>query len=777
MSQAPAWVIALRKSNRVLRDNDHVYATLEVIKAQYNRYDQDGKIRLPHYRDFNDEQTNTYWADIFSSDEDTDMFISEVKRQFQPRGLDATIDRLQYYKANGGFKINEIADLQFTKKQSKKKIDARIDKVVNEVLPFLEDKKRTGKQTAGTKGGTASGLTRINVEMQDVTKDKISDVLENNFDTWDEDQQMRYLDNLNKLLNKDRRKIKELRPFLTQRYGKKMLPLMRKWKWDRENRVTVSTDKDLSSLGFKSETIRGKPFQVISSFTGDKKKLRADIKNITGSGRGIEIKNKPVYDVFGAIDSFQEYGKESPQGMIFDKYELVEPFTSENAAYYLEKIMRSKQFGDKMSPRRLLTIKQRSDFLHRSLLKLLDGKYESSLADGTMADTFIASMDNMKFANEKYRLTHYAQKVFDTSNPFNPISNPKMGTIYDPTSDYYLDIGERDDFESPPKFREYKDRIIDELKGTGSISDAYKEEKKTLERNLRYLQYSISVPQKEFLETILDPEFRDEILQDIPSDESEQTDNQKEILELVQQLSAIDLDTRMTKKTVKYGDEEFDVFSMTESTYKLVDKLLMLSGLESEGTELRNELEDYEEQIVEFDTKLAEKGKVFDVNFDETQFSEGHEQDIAEIAYRGLAAGHTLNKVLGGNVIKDSIDNLDNLYNVIIGAGRIYFPSDRDRLNSLADNVQPREDLDLSTSPYASEIKEVAKIIKEMIPKLRTIIVKDIANKIKQILSESIYYQQTTRGKAPKKKKGKMVVSQNFLQILENKGIIKAVEQ
>ena len=43
MSQAPAWVIALRKSNRVLRDNDHVYATLEVIKAQYNRYDQDGK--------------------------------------------------------------------------------------------------------------------------------------------------------------------------------------------------------------------------------------------------------------------------------------------------------------------------------------------------------------------------------------------------------------------------------------------------------------------------------------------------------------------------------------------------------------------------------------------------------------------------------------------------------------------------------------------------------------------------------------------------------------
>ena len=84
MSQTPAWVLSLRKSNRVLLDNDRVYASLEVIKAQYNRYDQDGKIRLPHFERFNEEQTNTYWADIFSSDEDTDMFISEVKRKYQP---------------------------------------------------------------------------------------------------------------------------------------------------------------------------------------------------------------------------------------------------------------------------------------------------------------------------------------------------------------------------------------------------------------------------------------------------------------------------------------------------------------------------------------------------------------------------------------------------------------------------------------------------------------------------------------------------------------------
>ena len=205
---------------------------------------------------------------------------------------------------------------------------------------------------------------------------------------------------------------------------------------------------------------------------------------------------------------------------------------------------------------------------------------------------------------------------------------------------------------------------------------------------------------------------------------------------------------------------------MTESTHRPIVRLLLLSGLEAEDSEIRNELEDYEQQIAEFDVKLSEMGKIFDVDFDIEQFSEGHEQDVAEIAYRGLSAGHNLNDVLGGNVVKDSLDNLDNLYNVIIGAGRIYFPSDQQKLNSLSEKIEPKEDLDISDSPYTSEIKEVAKIIKDMIPKLRESITEDIKKKISQILSESLYYQQ-------KRKRGQ---KQNFLQILENKGIIQAVE-
>ena len=109
---------------------------------------------------------------------------------------------------------------------------------------------------------------------------------------------------------------------------------------------------------------------------------------------------------------------------------------------------------------------------------------------------------------------------------------------------------------------------------------------------------------------------------------------------------------------------------------------------------------------------------------------------------------------------------MDNLYNVIIGAGRIYFSSEQQKLDSLAKKIQPSEDLNLQESPFAEEIKELAKIIKEMIPKLRQAITEDIKNKIEEIVSESLTYQKR-RAKTSKR---------NFLKTLENQGIIRAVE-
>ena len=176
--------------------------------------------------------------------------------------------------------------------------------------------------------------------------------------------------------------------------------------------------------------------------------------------------------------------------------------------------------------------------------------------------------------------------------------------------------------------------------------------------------------------------------------------------------------------------------------------------------------DDNQEEIEEFDRVLQVYGKIFEIEFDESKFSEGHEQDIAEITYKGLASGHGLDEVLSGNVVKDQIDDLDNLYNVIIGAGRIYFSSEQEKLDSLAKKIQPSEDLNFQESPFAEDIKELAKIIKEMIPKLRQAITEDIKNKIEEIVSESLTYQKR-RAKTSKR---------NFLKTLENQGIIRAVE-
>ena len=374
-----------------------------------------------------------------------------------------------------------------------------------------------------------------------------------------------------------------------------------------------------------------------------------------------------------------------------------------------------------------------------------------------MADNFILNMQTMKFANEKYRLNYYAKTVFDAS-----VKGKTESEFYSSA----LENRMRDD--TNPDFDKYKKEIISQLKGRGSLKDSYDKEKNRLQSNLKFLEKSISPSQKEFIDNLLG-EDSEEFLQDIPDKESERSTNQKEILDIIQDLRDKELGIR--EKELDYGDKKITVFVVAiKSVFEKITKLLYLASIEPEGTELKfasDDLkDDNQEEIEEFDRVLQVYGKIFEIEFDESKFSEGHEQDIAEITYKGLASGHGLDEVLSGNVVKDQIDDLDNLYNVIIGAGRIYFSSEQEKLDSLAKKIQPSEDLNFQESPFAEDIKELAKIIKEMIPKLRQAITEDIKNKIEEIVSESLTYQKR-RAKTSKR---------NFLKTLENQGIIRAVE-
>lgn len=433
-----------------------------------------------------------------------------------------------------------------------------------------------------------------------------------------------------------------------------------------------------------------------------------------------------------------EYSKDDTKGMIFKEYEVVEPFTSTKAHVFLEKVMKEKEY-EKLSTNKLNAIKERSGFIHRSLLKILDGKYESMIEDGSMADNFILNMQTMKFANEKYRLNYYARSVYNASY---------KGDI---NNDFYSEIIEnRIKEDDKPTFDKYKNDIVNALKSRGSLKDSYEKEKETLQRNLKFIERSISPSQKEFIDRLLGEES-EALLQDIPERESEQSTNQKRILELIQDLSGKELGLR--EKELDYGDKKVNVVVIAiQSVFEKVTELLDLVGLEPEETELRfasDDLkEDFKDEMDEFDRVLQVYGKIFDVDFDESKFSEGHEQDIAEIAYRGLASGHGLDEILSGEVIKDQMDDLDNLYNVIVSAGRIYIPSEQEGLDSLTKTVQPSEDIDITESPFATEIKKVAKIIKDIIPKLRQEITQDIKDKLEKIVSESLTYQQQRGAKS-----------------------------
>ena len=339
----------------------------------------------------------------------------------------------------------------------------------------------------------------------------------------------------------------------------------------------------------------------------------------------------------------------------------------------------------------------------------------------------------------------------------------------DINNDFYSEIIEnRIKEDDKPTFDKYKNDIVNALKSRGSLKDSYEKEKETLQRNLKFIERSISPSQKEFIDRLLGEES-EALLQDIPERESEQSTNQKRILELIQDLSGKELGLR--EKELDYGDKKVNVVVIAiQSVFEKVTELLDLVGLEPEETELRfasDDLkEDFKDEMDEFDRVLQVYGKIFDVDFDESKFSEGHEQDIAEIAYRGLASGHGLDEILSGEVIKDQMDDLDNLYNVIVSAGRIYIPSEQEWLDSLTKTVQPSEDIDITESPFATEIKKVAKIIKDIIPKLRQEITQDIKDKLEKIVSESLTYQQQRGAKSKR----------NFLRTLENKGLIRAVE-
>ena len=674
------------------------------------------------------------WAALLTTDDMTNGFIRDIEEgNFSPKGIDATMAQLKYWKENedNWKKMEELKQLYrgdggMRAITSAPKVRRRIQSIVEKVLPLLDEKRRGQK----SKGG--KGYIKF-----DITKEKLAELFDT-FEELDKKEQKRYLLWLDDAF-KDKRKLNEFKPFLTDNYSSKILPIIREFGWDKERNVVVETESDLSSLGFKEEGGRWK----LRGYTGDVKMLRGKIFNLTQEA-SIKIYPRPIYSAFGTIKTIQE------KKLSGKKWKIKEPFTADKAKIYLQKIISKKMFSGKFSTTKLNLMKKDTKFIHMSLVTLLDGRFEGSIVDGTLTENFLLQMEQMKFANEKYRLSFYAHKVFDKSNPYSD--------TYDEDSPYFLDIGDLEGWTEKgeePQYNNFKKEILEALQ-RGNLEDVYKEEKQTLERNLKYLSQSISPEEKEFVDEVLEDE---NILDDITDDE---------LIRTVMHLQ--DTPPTYKEKPIEYGEETVTVYFVEiKSTYNTIQNLLGLVGRQTEGeikAAYEGMKEDNQEAIESFDKVLQEQGKIYDIEFNEDAFGSEYEKDIAEITYRGLAAGKALDEVLGGQVITQQIDDLDNLFNVLIAAESQY--STGERLSSISKEIIPEDDMDFNADPppYEAEIKKFAEALKTTIPKLREAITNDIQEKVEDIVTHPKTYEL----------KSKKQQKQNIFSILERNQLIEGVQ-
>ena len=161
--------------------------------------------------------------------------------------------------------------------------------------------------------------------------------------------------------------------------------------------------------------------------------------------------------------------------------------------------------------------------------------------------------------------------------------------------------------------------------------------------------------------------------------------------------------------------------------------------------------------------QLSEVQGVIEVDFNEGAFNTESQKNLAKVVYRILVAGEDLDKRIKGKFLKQNIDSLDNLYNVIIALQDEYNVDTANDIKEIVETIKPTEDLKLmSDSPeYKDEIIKLSDTIEDILPKLRMAITEDVQKRLEWLLSKSKFIQTKIERKYQK----------NPFNILKNKGI------
>ena len=166
------------------------------------------------------------------------------------------------------------------------------------------------------------------------------------------------------------------------------------------------------------------------------------------------------------------------------------------------------------------------------------------------------------------------------------------------------------------------------------------------------------------------------------------------------------------------------------------------------------------------------QGDKFEVEFNDSAFSNEFDRDIAEITYIALTKGESLSEVLGGEYQKNNRSSLSNYMNVIISAESIY-ATEGTKLLDLAEEITPPEsgDLDLNSDPppFRDKIQEFANTFRSSVVKIREAIIEDLKVKIEDLVNNPASYIDKRKRKGSKS--GSM---HNVYSILKGKIIEEA---
>ena len=674
------------------------------------------------------------WQPYLINDSKAEEFIQLIKDgKYETKGITATISTLKQWRDDrlSFDDIPEISSIyrEIYQDQHIADMKVRIDKIINEVLPILETKLKESKTTA--KPTVSSSMTEEGFA-------NLLDGFENKSDNEKED----IIEQLS-ILSKDTRT--KFRDFLTENYADVVVPYLKQSTlptftlkedtetgpedvtYDKLKEVSFSSSKDFNTLNYQKMNntwvknfTKSTPNNLISSQV---QQLDSSVK--------LDIRSHRLWILFG--------GQEAKEKVTETKLSLSGNIDAEKARLYFVKIagpntkITSSLRPDKLKP----NVRRKDNWKdkRRVIMELLSPDFT---IDDKMFKDFIGDMKGRTTLSDDMITAFTMRKVWLDS----------VGQKKD--SDYYVILEGEDNsgLDEEKDWPKYKDTIRNLL-----MSDKRKlvRELENKNRSLSKLNDSLSAAKIEFLKLFLDPDEDDKI------EISKILNNNKIISNLYREL----LGNKTGEDKLKSIEDRLVETTFDNVTYFLMpksnDRSLIIDffreGMrDTNFTNLYSEIEEdvkEEGKSLDIDIQKIKGDYDFSTDFNLDKFS-GVEKYMAEIAYMGFLKKKPENLAdilfdTDTTLIQGALDLTEIVSNILsLAVG--YSKGKRNRIFTISEEVEPTEnieDLILSNEPpYEQEIKEISKLLEDIVPEIRQGIIKDVEEKVKDIIEHVPTYEK-----------------------------------